>query len=90
MPDVSFYGVDTMDKNAREKFLKQHAEKIKENYVFDFQKEFVEYCEADVNILRKGCIELRKQFLEIANIDPFQYLTIGSVYVAIQGVPGGM
>jgi len=29
MPDVSFYDVDTMDKNAREIFLKWHAEKIK-------------------------------------------------------------
>jgi len=83
MPDVSFYGVDTMDKTTREKFMEGYTEKVKENYVFDFQKEFVEYCEADVNILRKGCIELRKQFLEIADIDPFQYITIASVCMGI-------
>ncbi len=35
------------------------------------QKELYEYCNSDVDILQRGCLELRKQFLEIANIDPF-------------------
>ena len=69
-----------MSKPTRETFLKWHAEKVKENYVFDFQKEFVEYCDYNVDILRRGCLELRKQFLEI---DPFQYITIASVFMAI-------
>ena len=51
--------------------------------VFDFQKEFVEYCGSDVDILRRGCLEIRNYFLEIANIDPFQYITIASVCIAI-------
>ena len=70
-------------KTARERFLKWHAVKVKENYVFDFQKEFLEYCDSDVDILRRGCLELRKQFLEIADIDPFQYITIASVCMTI-------
>jgi len=72
-----------MEKSAREKFMKRHAEKVKKNYVFDFQKEFLEYCDSDVDILRRGCLELRKQFLEIADIDPFQYITIASVCMGI-------
>jgi hypothetical protein len=51
--------------------------------VFDFQKDFLEYCDSDVDTLRRGCFELRKQFLEIANIDRFQYITIASVCMAI-------
>ena len=51
--------------------------------MFDFQKEFVEYCDSDADILRRGCFEIRKQFLEIPDIDPFQYITIASVCMAI-------
>jgi G:T-mismatch repair DNA endonuclease (very short patch repair protein) len=46
-------------------------------------KELYEYCNSDVNILRRGCRELRKQFLEIANIDPIRYITIAAVCMAI-------
>jgi len=63
IPDVKYYGVDTMENTARKQFLKWHANKVKENYVFNFQKEFFEYCDSDVDILRRGCLELRKQFL---------------------------
>jgi hypothetical protein len=51
--------------------------------MFNFQKEFLEFCNSDVDILRRGCLELRKQFLEIADIDHFQYLTIAGVCMAI-------
>jgi len=81
--DVKYYGIDTMEKTVQKKFLKWHAAKVKENYVSDFQKEFLEYCDSDVDILRRGCLELRKQFLEMADIDPFQYVTIASVCMAI-------
>ena len=47
------------------------------------KKEINEYCNSDVDLLRRGCLELRKQFLEIANIDPFCYLTIAGVCMAI-------
>jgi hypothetical protein len=83
IPDAPYYGFDTKAKTARQEFLKWHAAKVKENYVFDFQKEFIEYCDSDVDILRRVCLELRKQFLEIANIDPFQYITIAGVCMAI-------
>jgi len=72
IPDAKYYGTGTMGKTPRQVFLKWHAANIMENYVFDFQKEFLEYCDSDVDILRRGCLELRKQFLEIADIDPFQ------------------
>ncbi|KAL4083555.1 hypothetical protein QTP88_028871 [Uroleucon formosanum] len=46
-------------------------------------EELVAYCTSDVDILRRGCLELRKQFLEIVNIDPFRYTTIAGVCMAI-------
>jgi len=72
-----------MGNTARKQFLKWHEGKLKENYVFDFQKEFFEYCDSDVDILQRGCLEPRKQFLEIAGIDPFQNITIAGVCMAI-------
>lgn len=83
VPDAQYYGFNTMKKEDRNKFLEWHGQKIKDNYIFDFKKEITEYCESDVDILRKGCLELRRQFLEIANIDPFQYITIASVCMGI-------
>jgi hypothetical protein len=41
------------------------------------------YCKSDVHILRRGCIEYRKLFMQIPNIDPFQYITLASVCNAI-------
>jgi hypothetical protein len=38
-------------ETARKKFLEWHADKVKENCVFDFQKELLEYCDSDVDIL---------------------------------------
>lgn len=83
IPDIKYYGADTMKPDARKDFLNWHAERVKDSYVFDFRKEIEEYCDSDVDILRRGCLELRKQFLEIANVDPFCYLTIASVCMAI-------
>jgi hypothetical protein len=41
IPDAPYYGPDTMGKTPRQEFLKWHTAKVKENYVFDFQKEFL-------------------------------------------------
>jgi hypothetical protein len=40
--------------------MKWQSETVKDNYVFDFQNEFVEYCDSDVDILCRGCLKLRK------------------------------
>jgi hypothetical protein len=83
IPDAEYYSPDSMKEDAREAFLKWHSERVAENYVFDFDKELKEYCHSDVDILRRSCLELRKEFLEIANIDPFQYVTLPAVCMAI-------
>ena len=83
IPAKEYYCYNQMKPEAREKFLEWYLQKVQENYIFDMKKEIVEYCSSDVDILRKGCLKFREEFLEIANIDPFQYLTIASVCMAI-------
>jgi len=41
------------------------------------------YCKSDVDIHRRGCLKLRELFLQVSNIDPFQYITIALVFSAI-------
>jgi len=59
-----------MATKQRKTFINWHAELSNQNYVFDFKNELEEYCNSDVDILRRGCLELRKQFLDVSNIDP--------------------
>ncbi|XP_072392265.1 uncharacterized protein [Diabrotica undecimpunctata] len=81
LPDVKYYGPNTMKHKQRDDFLKWHE--THKHDEFDFQRDLHAYCDSDVDILRRGCLEFRKEFLGIANIDPFQYLTIAAVCMAI-------
>jgi len=83
IPAKEYYCFDTMTPENRNKFIEWHDQKVNEGYVFDFAKEIAEYCDSDVDILRRGCLDLRKTFLDIANIDPFQYVTIPGVCMAL-------
>ncbi|KAG8173059.1 hypothetical protein JTE90_016151 [Oedothorax gibbosus] len=81
IPDPQFYNPDAMSTAERQKFYSWYEERKAEP--FDFRKEMLEYCRSDVDILRRCCIDFREQFLNCAQIDPFQYVTIASVAMAI-------
>lgn len=83
MPSVEMFKPERMDKKSYGEFMKWYKEKIDTNYVWDEEKEMREYCISDVDILRKCCIQFRDIYLDVANIDPFSYLTIASVCMAI-------
>ena len=83
MPHIKYFHHDEMKIGDRNDFIKWYEDKVKNNYVWNQQKEMKEYCISDVDILRKCCIKFRKLFIEVAEIDPFQYLTIASVCMAI-------
>ena len=73
------YDYNQMTPDERTKFLKWYDDRVSENYVFDFQKETIEYCLSDVDILR-GCMKkLREDFIQLENIDPLRYIMIASV-----------
>ena len=56
---------------------------MSENYIFDFKKEILEYCRSDVDILRRGIMKLREDFIQLENIDPLRYITIAIVCMTI-------
>lgn len=66
-----------MRPEERKDFLDWHATTA--DQVFDFQKELIEYCEADVEVLARGCLMFREKFLDISKgVDPFQFNTLAS------------
>ena len=83
MPPLEEFHPDEMPEHKRGELIEWYDKLVAENYVWNQQKEMREYCISDVNILRRCCIKFRKLYIEIAEIDPFQYLTIASVCMAI-------
>ena len=83
IPSKKHYGYNQMKPDERTKFLNWYEDRVNENYVFDFKKEILEYCRSDVDILRRGIMKLREDFIELENIDPLHYITIASVCMTI-------
>ena len=83
IPSKKHYGYNQMKPDERSKCLKWYEERVSENYVFDFKKEILEYCRSDVDILRRGIMKLREDFIQLENIDPLRYITITSVCMTI-------
>ncbi|XP_030757090.1 uncharacterized protein LOC115882961 [Sitophilus oryzae] len=71
MPSIEYYDPDNMKVEDREKFIKWYEERVAENYMFDFEKEFVEYCVSDVDILTQACLKFRKLMIDEGNVCPF-------------------
>ncbi|KAG5868584.1 hypothetical protein JTB14_011268 [Gonioctena quinquepunctata] len=69
LPRVEYYSPDTMKKDERKTFLKWYEKHKNEEFVM--QRELVEYCIADVDILTKACLKFRDQLLTTTNVCPF-------------------
>jgi hypothetical protein len=81
-PPPEMYGVDAKNTSERSTFCEWHRQQ--EGKLFNFQEEMLHYCRGDVNLLREGCLQFRKLMMEITDgVDPFQYVTIASVCMAI-------
>ena len=83
MPSKKHYGYNQMKPDERTKFLKWYEERVSENYIFDFKKEILEYCQSDVDILRRGIRKLREDFIQLENIDCLRYVAIANVCMTI-------
>lgn len=83
MPPKKEFRCNGMKEKDRKDFIKWYDGKIKENYIWNQDKEMREYCISDVDILRKCLIVFRELYIKIADIDPLQYLTIAGVCMAI-------
>jgi hypothetical protein len=51
-PPASTYGPNGMSVEGRREFFRWYDDKVQSQAVFDFQKEMVEYCRSDMDILR--------------------------------------
>ena len=68
-----------MSPTDREKFFAWYNDLVRKEHVFDFQVEILRYCQSDVDIVRRCCLEFRELFREISDVDQFaQCLTIAS------------
>lgn len=83
IPPLRYFGYNNMNPEKREELIKFWVAKRATNYKWDQFKEMRTYCISDVDILRKCCEKFRQLYIDIADIDPFQYTTIASVCMAI-------
>ena len=74
IPNISYYSVD--DMSIEKSMLCKAWHTQQQQTIFDFQKEIVEYCKSDVDILHQACKKYRNIFVELEEIDPFQYITL--------------
>ncbi|KAJ8956141.1 hypothetical protein NQ317_014054 [Molorchus minor] len=66
LPAVKYYDPDNMKEDARKKFLRWYEEH--KNDVFDMQRDLVEYCVSDLEILTKACLKFRKSTNSIPSL----------------------
>ena len=83
LPDPSYYDIDNMHNEAQGKFLKWYEIHVEEP--FEMDRELLEYCRSDVDILLNACWKFRKLFMDIMEphhpINPFDYITIASLHM---------
>ena len=69
-PSIEYYCPDEKKTKDRQALLKWYEEQ--KDKVFDMAKEMYEYCLSDVELLRRGCLAFRKEFLSTTEEDPFE------------------
>ncbi|KAL9952108.1 hypothetical protein ACROYT_G039315 [Oculina patagonica] len=72
IPARDYYDPQGMSKERKEEFDQWYAERLAENYHFDFQKELIAYCKSDVRLLHEGCRVFREEFRDVAGFDPME------------------
>nr|XP_034322695.1 uncharacterized protein LOC117688648 [Crassostrea gigas] len=64
-PAAHFYGSDMMNAKERKDFLIWHQDKLEKKMIFDFDREILDYCRSDVDILRQACLKFREILMKI-------------------------
>ena len=78
LPSESAFGAESMDDKSYAVFKEWYEERKLEPW--DNRKELVDYCVADVTLLREGCMSFRRLVMESTTLrhDPFQNITLAS------------
>ena len=79
------YGVRHMDADTYDKEFKPwYKQLVAENQSdWGFRDAMVKYCRADVELLSKAVLSFRNMFKDRLDIDPFRYVTLASLCMAI-------
>lgn len=80
-PPLRFYEPDLLKEDSRNQLLQWHGEN--KDKPFNFAEEIKVYCEADVALLKTGCVLFRSDFLNLTNVDPFRQVTIASTCMEV-------
>ena len=80
LPDVKYYGPDSMSCAKRQEFLKWYESEKSKNKEFIMAEQLHAYCVSDVDILRKCCMRFQDLFFQATNgVIPFEKsITISS------------
>nr|XP_023024974.1 uncharacterized protein LOC111513046 [Leptinotarsa decemlineata] len=79
LPALGYYDPESIkyttnleeDKDPKKQLIEWHKQLSEQGYVFDFQKELVEYCQSDVDILSRACLKFRELMIQEGGVDPF-------------------
>lgn len=67
IPARDYYDPDSMSPKRKAEVEEWYTERLADpEYIFDFQRELVEYCHSDVKLLQDGCAVFCKEFEEIS------------------------
>ncbi|KAJ8962391.1 hypothetical protein NQ318_018375, partial [Aromia moschata] len=69
LPPLEFYSPDNIKPEERDKFLEWYEAHKQDE--FNMQRDLVEYCISDVEILTAACLKFREQLLDTGNVCPF-------------------
>ena len=70
VPALEYYDPDGMAPKKRTEFMRWHATKVAEEYVFDLKRDMEKYCESDVKLLKAECEKFVAEFEREADFDP--------------------
>ena len=75
IPPKHYYDPDAMKEKDKEKFETWYKAQVEGGEKYDFKKELLEYCQSDVELLRKGCEAFVARFSQEARFNPFEKCT---------------
>ena len=62
IPDLEFYDPEGMMAKKKDELTRWHADQVRRNVPFDFQREMIDYCKSDVALLKAGCEAFQQEF----------------------------
>jgi hypothetical protein len=87
IPDVQYFGPSSMSISKCNEFMEWHAKQRKDiregKFKYNLKNEMHDYCVSDVKLLKEGCNSFRTAMTSVTGIDPFAYVTIAAVAMAV-------